>query len=215
MQSSALDADRRRMAKGRETCGDGSLPAGPEEGGWHAAVMLERFLASHPVTDGPEISETPELRPSAFRRAGGGRTISHGLYRTHTEESASRLADHLSAAFPEAPPHELPYGYDWLGRQFCARSDDVTAPTLMFEPGTGEVLEIPVPFSDIHDEELVDYAEEALARDFFNRYLSSGGSGPRLDECVGYRTPLFLGGVDDVPNLELGDWPFTGTSWDS
>jgi hypothetical protein len=167
--------------------------------------MLQRFLATHPLTDGPEIAEAPEPTPAAFRRAAGGRTFSSGLYRTHTEQSASRLADHISAAFPEAPPHEAPYGYDWLGRQFCARTDDVTASTLMFEPGTGEVLEIPVPFSDIHDEELVDHAEAALARDFFGRYLASGGSVPRLDECVGYRTPLFLGGVDDEANLELSD----------
>ena len=75
----------------------------------------------------------------------------------------------------------------------------------MFEPGTGEILEIPVPFALIHDEELVDYSNEALASEFFASYLASGGEAPDLRQCVGYRTPLFLGGEDDLPNLELID----------
>ena len=75
----------------------------------------------------------------------------------------------------------------------------------MFEPGTGEVLEIPVPFALIHDEELVDYSNEALASDFYASYLANGGVPPEHRQCVGYRTPLFLGGEDDLPNLELID----------
>lgn len=35
---------------------------------------------------------------------------------------------------------------------------------MMLEPGTGEALVVPVPFSAFHDEELVDYTEEALAK---------------------------------------------------
>jgi Domain of unknown function (DUF1851) len=75
----------------------------------------------------------------------------------------------------------------------------------MLEPGTGQALEIPVSFSLFHDVELVDYREEALAQSFFGQWLAIGGKRPRLDECVGYRKPLFLGGVDTVANLEIID----------
>jgi len=75
----------------------------------------------------------------------------------------------------------------------------------MFEPGTGEALEIPVPFSRFHDEELVDYTEEALARSFFYQWQRSGGPAPTVSECVGYQRPLFLGGKDTVANLEISD----------
>jgi hypothetical protein len=100
------------------------------------------------------------------------------------------------------------FGYDWLGRQFATDTgrgaiDDPEV--LMFEPGTGEALEIPVPFSRFHDEELVDYTEEALARSFFDQWRRSGGPAPTASECVGYQRPLFLGGKDTVANLEISD----------
>lgn len=167
--------------------------------------MLQRFLASHPITSGPVVGDVPELTPSVLRRLLGGRTFADGLYRTHTEESAAQIGAEIGNAFPEAPPHDIPYGFDWLGRQFCTRTDESGSTTLMFEPGTGEVLEIPIPFSQIHDGEFVDYADEALAQQFFARYLAAGGTAPGLNQCIGYRRPLFLGGEDDVPNLELND----------
>lgn len=167
--------------------------------------MLERFLTTYPVTGGQPISDGPAPTPQALRAAAGGRTFAGGLYRIHTAESAARRLKDIDAAFPEAPPHSVPYGYDWLGRQFCPTGDDEDATSLMFEPGTGEVLEIPVPFALIHDEELVEYGNEALASEFFASYLASGGQAPDLRQAVGYRTPLFLGGEDDLTNLELID----------
>jgi len=35
------------------------------------------------------------------------------------------------------------------------------------------------------------------------------GRAPAKDECVSYRTPLFLGGVDDTTNLEICDLDVT------
>jgi hypothetical protein len=31
------------------------------------------------------------------------------------------------------------------------------------------------------------------------------GGEPNYDQCVGYKKPLFLAGVDDVENIELSD----------
>lgn len=167
--------------------------------------MLQRFLAVYPVTGGPAVTESPDPTPRALRACAGGRSFADGLYRIHTHESGAEMLKQIDAAFPDAPPHTMPYGFDWLGRQFCAQRDDEHAPSLMFEPGTGEVLEIPVPFALMHDEELVDYGNDALATDFFREYLASGAPGPGLTQCVGYRIPLFLGGQDALPNLELTD----------
>ncbi len=167
--------------------------------------MLERFLSTHPVTGGQPVAGGPLPTPQSLRVAAGGRTFAGGLYRIHTAESGARRLKDIDAAFPEAGAHTAPYGFDWLGRQFCATEDDENATSLMFEPGSGEVLEIPVPFALIHDEELVDYSNEALASDFYASYLAHGGVPPEHRQCVGYRTPLFLGGEDDLPNLELID----------
>lgn len=146
-----------------------------------------------------------DLRPSAFRAALGGHSFGGGLYRIHTGESAEEIRREFPTAFPGAPLSAIAYGFDWLGRQFCAVSDEPSATTVMLEPGTGEVLEIPVPFEAIHDEEFAHYGDAALAADFFAQYLASGGQAPRFTECVGYETPLFLGGLDGVQNLRLQD----------
>ncbi|MBT2516867.1 DUF1851 domain-containing protein [Streptomyces sp. ISL-90] len=74
---------------------------------------------------------------------------------------------------------------------------------LMFEPGTAQALEIPATFSTFFDEELVEYADAALSSNFFSQWLEAGGSAPSFNECVGYRTPLFLGGADTISNLEI------------
>mgnify|MGYP001268698153 CR=1 FL=1 len=177
-------------------------------------IVFERFLQAHPVCEGPPLSSPPAPTPHGVRAAAGGRSFGGGLYRIHTEGSSIKLLEEIDGAFPKAPPHIAPFGYDWLGRQFCAQRDDPDATCLIFELGTGEVLEVPVPFIALHDEELVDYRNEALASDFFVAYLESGGRAPSTGQCVGYRTPLFLGGQDDVFNLELVNldvyWHLTG-----
>lgn len=39
----------------------------------------------------------------------------------------------------------------------------------------------------------------------WNDWLASGGLHPTYGQCIGYKVPLFLGGKDDVSNLELSD----------
>jgi hypothetical protein len=73
----------------------------------------------------------------------------------------------------------------------------------MFEPGTGEALEIPCGIEGFHDQELVEHREEALAAKFHAAWLASGGRPPNCEECVGYKKPLFLGGKDVISNLEV------------
>ncbi len=83
---------------------------------------------------------------------------------------------------------------------------------MMLEPGTGEALEIPTSFVAFHNEELVDYRDAALASEFFCRWSSAQLEKLPLDHsnCVGYRTPLFLGGSDTLDDLEVVDFDATG-----
>lgn len=75
----------------------------------------------------------------------------------------------------------------------------------MFEPGTGEALEVPCNIVSFHESELIDYSEEALAASFYNKWLACGGKTPTIKQCIGYKKPLFLGGRDSVDNLEVSD----------
>lgn len=80
----------------------------------------------------------------------------------------------------------------------------------MLEPGTGEALEIPVNRGAFHSEELVDEPDAAAAYSFFEQWLAAGGVRPEYEQCIGYKRPLYLGGSDDVSNLEACDF---GVYW--
>lgn len=76
----------------------------------------------------------------------------------------------------------------------------------MLEPGTGEALEIPVSQAAFHDEELANEPDAAAAYSFFEQWLAAGGVRPDYGQCIGYKQPLFLGGADDIANLEAVDF---------
>lgn len=145
-----------------------------------------------------------------FVREFGGATFSSGLFRVHDDLTGSQAKALVDAAFPEVAARVCPFGYDWLGRQFAVDADRRVGGqplVLLLEPGTGEVLEIPVTFAAFHDEELVEFPDAALATEFFDSWSVAHPSALplRRDQCVGYRVPLFLGGVDTVDNLEVMD----------
>jgi hypothetical protein len=75
----------------------------------------------------------------------------------------------------------------------------------MFEPGTGEALKIPANIETFHDDELINFGESSLATDFYRRWQSRLNAPLAYDQCAGYKKPLFLGGVDDIENLEISD----------
>jgi hypothetical protein len=168
--------------------------------------MFERFLGAFAAS--ADVSPPVKRTVDAWLDTAGGRSFADGLYRVHTKNSAIESDALVRRAFPEFAGRLACFGYDWLGRQFAtdAGRGAINDPEVMlFEPGTGEALEIPVPFSLFHDEELVDFTEEALAATFFDQWRRSGGGSPEVTQCVGYKRPLFLGGGDTVDNLELAD----------
>ncbi|WP_338523928.1 T6SS immunity protein Tdi1 domain-containing protein [Pseudomonas batumici] len=146
-----------------------------------------------------------------------GGSFNGGLYRLHSA-SEIKLWNHLvSEAFPDYAGRIFCFAYDWLGRQFALDGNRIKNGEpliLMLEPGTGEVLEIPVGFIQFHEEELVNYANEALAVDFFKQWLASGNLAPSRKQSIGYSVPLFLGGADSLENLKCIDsevyWSMSG-----
>jgi len=132
-----------------------------------------------------------------------------GAYRQHRPEDADRFTELAIRAFPDFAERIECFGTDWLGRQFATdrgRLVDGEPQVLMLEPGTGEALEIPVGICAFHQEELVHEADAAVAYSFFNQWLETGGRVPEYDQCVGYKKPLYIGGVDDLSNLEMVDF---------
>jgi hypothetical protein len=138
----------------------------------------------------------------------GGQAFGRGLYRIIESGSLSFWNDSVSAAFPGYTGRIGCFAVDWLGRVFAvdsSRLEDAYPGVILFEPGTAEVLEIPCNLNSFHENELVNYGENALAISFYEEWISKGGAMPSLTQCIGYKKPLFLGGVDKVENLEIAN----------
>lgn len=132
-----------------------------------------------------------------------------GAYRLHRPEDVARFTALAVEAFPQFADRIECFGADWLGRQFATDQGRVVEgepQVLMLEPGTGEALEIPVDRETFHAAELVDEPDAAAAYSFFEQWLAVGGIRPEYDQCIGYKRPLYLGGSDDVTNLEAIDF---------
>lgn len=67
-------------------------------------------------------------------------------------------------------------------------------------------MQIAAGLDTFHDGILLEEPDATVAYGFFQKWLDAGGGAPGYEECVGYRTPLFLGGVDEVSNLEVSDF---------
>jgi hypothetical protein len=139
-----------------------------------------------------------------------GCSFDQGLYRFHDSESGPRSATLLREAFPSFNGRACPFAFDWLGRQFALDADrrhDGEPLVLLFEPGTGEALELPLSFGAFHAQ-LDELRESALAASFFADWSSANASSLPLQPtaCVGYDVPLYLGGADTVANLTVVDF---------
>lgn len=144
-----------------------------------------------------------------FSEEFAGRTFEGGLYRVHDDRSGPEAEAFISEAFPDFAGRVCPFGFDWLGRQFgldATRVENEQELILMMEPGTGQALEIPFSFSSFHAQ-LFELREPALAESFFRSWAEPRPGSIPLDPltCVGYQVPLFLGGRDEIDNLEVID----------
>lgn len=183
--------------------------------------MLNGFLSTYDLTSGQLRESGADNAPTVEQLLArcGGCSFERGLYRIHSDSTSEAATSLVTQMFPAFADRVAAFGFDWLGRQFCVdlRGSVEDPPVLLFEPGTGEVLEIPVEFSAFHDEELVDFSDAALALPFFREWLAASGAGLTFEQCAGYKVPLFLGGADTVDNLEVIDidvyWTLTAQLW--
>lgn len=139
-----------------------------------------------------------------FMKHCAGKSFLNGLYRVLKTEDIEKWTSIVCEAFPSYLGKISVFGYDWLGRCFALNLNRNSV--LLFEPGTGEVLNIPADFTDFHNVEIAEYHADSLASEFFDEWReANGGCVLPYGKCTGYKVPLFLSGEDVVENLEVSD----------
>lgn len=188
--------------------------------------MFDRFRANfgrdafgrRPGASANDGNDLPAIEglPDLFGQFGGN-SFGEGLYRVVHPADLPRWDERIGLAFPEFEGKFVCFGFDWLGSTFAVdlrRTQQGQPAVIMFEPGTGDALEIPANLISFHESGLMEFGEAALAISFYESWRAAGGAVPAYQECVGYKRPLFLGGADSVDNLNLADldvyWHLTG-----
>ena len=139
-----------------------------------------------------------------FLKSMGGKSFLNGMYRIFDEKIIPKWNDIVGKSFPKYKNQISVFGYDWLGRIFALNK--VSNTVLLFEPGTGDVFDIPANIVDFHNVEIVEFQEDSLLSEYFDEWFEANGNFvlPH-NKCVGYKVPLFLNGEDDIENLEVSD----------
>ena len=136
-------------------------------------------------------------------RCVAGLPLGGGILRIVSADEGAAATAFLIEGFPEFAGRAVPVAIDWLGRVFAV---DRGRPQglLLVEPGSGEAFEIDDSFAEFLDRSLVD-DPELLEVDLYEGWLAAGGPAPPAGACIGFKLPLFLGGVGSLDNLELTD----------
>ena len=159
------------------------------------------------MTESPQITSPAPL--TAMFEDFGGVTLADGFYRFHTAASATAANDACARLIRGFAGRCHAFAFDWLGRHLAVdlrdANGDGDGDVICVDPGGGEYLTTDCPLSEWHD--IVASDEDPLAYPFYQEWRAANpAQGPlAFHQAIGYRVPLFLGGADEVPNLEVID----------
>ena len=138
-----------------------------------------------------------------FHKELDGKSFLNGMYRLFRKDQLSKWTQIVESSFPAYRGTIEVFGFDWLGQIFAINKNTQTV--LWFQPGTGEVLDIPDDFISFHEVEIIEYPEDALVSRYFDLWFKQNNYILKHNECVGYKVPLYLNGEDALDNLEVSD----------
>jgi hypothetical protein len=178
-------------------------------------MILSRFLRTHLMTKDVSNSAAPESVGQSVDSDFchcidllGGKTFNHGLYRVYRWDEIVRYTDRVTELFTPTRGRIVVFASDWHGRQFAIDSKESTASgpaVTFFDLGAPNSFCTDMAIVDFHNVALTEKADAALAISFYNQWHQRDGVSIEHNQCIEYKIPLFLGGEDDLNNLELID----------
>ena len=150
--------------------------------------MFHKFFEFTGEKNKQEIQSAEE-----FLEYCSGKSFLNGLYRIHNTEDIPKWNGIVGKAFPGFSGKIRTFGYDWKGNQFALDTDRNVV--LLFEPGSGKVSDLKEDFVDFHNEIMPGNREECLDESLFEKWYEANDKYQLLlNECIGYKVPLFLNG---------------------
>jgi len=134
-----------------------------------------------------------------------GATFDHGLFRIHNQGSFYRWTKLAFEYFKKFDGFALVFGFDWMGRQFALNEPENSNVILMLDPATAEAFELEASLEEFFNTDLVEGKEDFLEATKFQTINKRAKTDLPFDHCVGFIKPLFLGGKDEILNLEDSD----------
>lgn len=165
--------------------------------------MFDNFLTYFGEQEKVSASSEPY---TAFLTRLGGKQFGQGVFNSFSLENVEKWTGIVTEAYPGFTGRFKLFAYDWLGRCFGIDLREGRNKTvLMFEIGTNDVLEIPCDLETFLNEELPLFPDACIAQTFFEAWMQQASAHLMYGRCAGYKVPLFLGGADDISNLEDSD----------
>lgn len=143
-----------------------------------------------------------------FIRRFEGISIKEGLFTVFNTSDLGKWEDNIKLFFYNMSEEFRVFGYDWQGNCYGVVPQYLSTGkenVIMFEIGTNEILSFNCAFETFVNEFLITHWNEILVPDFFRDWKEKHIERPEYGKCIGYRKPLFLGGEDNIDNLEYSD----------
>ena len=135
-----------------------------------------------------------------FLKNTSGKSFLNGLYTIFKKEDIEKWNGIIGEYFPDYKGSFSVFAYDWMGRIFVIENNSNMVK--MFDPEERTCYATDMDIVKFH-EEIVNDTDSMLSLNYFNQRLEKNNNKIiKYGECVGFKTPLFLGGKDELDNLE-------------
>ncbi len=148
------------------------------------------------------LSNLPELR-ELFAKLSGA-SFENGLFKIHTVGSFYLWTEMAFEYFKKYKGNSYCFAFDWVGRQYAVNYSNGKTLILMLDPATAEVFELDGDIGSFLSDGIDDFKVDGLELEKFNT-LTEVFPDLKFGQCLGFKKFLFLGGQDEVSNLEVID----------
>ena len=157
--------------------------------------MFDKFLKYVNYDNGVKCNSIDE-----FLENTSGKSFLNGLYTIFKQEDVEKWNGIIGEYFPDYKGSFLFFVYDWMGRIFVIENNSNMVK--MFDPEERTCYATDMDIVKFH-EEIVNDTDGMLSLNYFNQWLEKNNNKIiKYGECVGFKVPLFLGGKDELDNLE-------------